>query len=450
MNRVAAPLLFLLFACRYYLAAMGKGFWNDESLGLGFSHGQSFRLLLYYGSDEASPAPLFYLLDKIWYSLWGSQPQYWWDLRLFHRILPATYWALACTYVFSWSYKKARDFFALPPWQALAIALGVAGFLHSCSFMNIYAIEARAYSLWLSLSVVQFLAWIDLLQNSDSRSAWWRYGAFSALLAFTTFASMGQVGMGVALLVFWRRANLRRAGLVLLVATAICLFYFRSAPPMHYSPDWFTAKRYFDSIFEVIAKSFHHHGASLLALSLPLLFVALPLWKRRNKFVLLLSAYNLGLLAFTIILFKGSEAKGGIWISRYVIYLIPSFTAQYLLALGYLAEAMQGWAWLRGRIGAHQVFALWAILQAVGVVANYGEAIVRDLPRLHERRAYGYTPSENCRDLIPNDDFMYAVDFEQLNDVCRGLKSGPAAVLAPPLNGALNSFAETHLGSKSH
>ncbi len=428
--------LFLLFAFRYYLAATGKAFWDDETVGLGYTQRKTYGNLFWFGSNEASPSPFFYILNKILYDLYGGQPQYWWDLRVYNRILPATYWAIAGTAVFVWCYKRALEYWRVPVWQALILGAGVAAFFHSCSFMNIYAIEDRAYSLWVSLATLQLLVWFDLLLNPSSRKAWWRFGGFSALMVFTTFASLGQVGLTALALVGlkWQNEKLfrgislremvKRAVIVVGVSSAIGFFYLRVSQQMYYSPDWFTAKRYFESVLEVMAKSYHHHGAGLLALTLPLLFVVLPFVQRQNRILLAIVAHNLGLLVLTVILFKGSQAKGGLWASRYVIYLIPAFTAHYVLGLALFARWLQAqlakrisWKPLRG---TWLLFTFWAFTQIISLLPKYVSNIRHDIPKLKERHVYEFTPSGNCRDLRETD--FGGMAFEEINANCRGIR----------------------------
>lgn len=425
-----ALLLFCLFALRYYLAATGKAFWDDETVGLGYTQRKSYGSLFWYGSNEASPSPLFYILNKLLYDLYGGQPQFWWDLRVYNRILPATYWALACTAVFVWGYRRALGVLRLPVWEALVVGAGVAIFLHSCSFMNIYAIEDRAYSLWVSLSTVQLLVWFDLLRDPAGRRAWWRFGVLSALMVFTTFASLGQVGLTALALVVLRwvgepracsvslRWMVQRAGMVVLVSAAIGFFYLRVSQQMHYSPDWFTVERYFESILEVMAKSYHHHGAGLLAVTLPLLFVVYSWFVRRDRGLLVLAVYNVALIVLTVVLFKGAQAKGGLWASRYVIFLIPSFTAHYVVALALFAR------WLQARLSKlvrlpWALFTLWAFVQIVSLLPKYLGNIRSDWPQIQARKVHEYTSSERCRNLTEADFGGQAV--EEVNDACRGL-----------------------------
>jgi hypothetical protein len=426
----ATALVFFLFALRFWLASMGKALWGDEAVAMAIIRIYSYGQFLVQGSPEASPNPLYYLLDKLSFDLYGAEPQFWWDLRLFNRILPATYWAVAGASVFAWTYRRSMQRLAMRPLWAFVTALGIAVFFHSCSFMNTYAIEDRAYSLWVSLSTLQFLAWLDLLLDAKQRGAWVRYGTFSVLMVLTAAPALGQVALGLLVLLVLQSWESRgrgmkrfavRGGVLFFLCASLEFLYFRRGN-MPYDTGWFTYARYFESLGEVIAKAFHHHSAKGLAITMPLLFVFLPFWRRRERKLLALVAYNIGLLALTFLCFKGAQAKGGMWVSRYVIFLIPSFVAHYLLALALIGR------WLGKRIPKGKikirnewlVLGIWALFQVFSLGGkNYVLAPIRDWPKFRERNAYAYNPSGKCRALG-------GAEFQALdafNDLCRGIVS---------------------------
>lgn len=417
---LAGTLLFLLFCVRYWLSSQGKVFWMDETDGLHYTQASSLWDLIVKGapSGQASKSPLHYILDRLWLLAAGDRPQLWWDLRLFFRILPATYWALASVTAGWFVLRELKERIpGLSFWPALGIAAGAATFLHSHSFMHIYAIESRAYPLWASLSVVHFLFFWRSVTAGLSRREWWSYGIVCALLALTTYASLIQIGSGLGLLVFSkliRKERVEWAQAVAIGAVTVFLigYYLLRMDKANFSPP--TWEMYFESVKELLAKSFHHSRFTGVYVTGPLLLFLVPWWRRHTRGVVETWCFVWLHLASTLMLFLASRAANGIWGSRYVTYLIPSLTWCYFLGISQLS------AWLAARSPRLKIAHLLLVLALfeMGTRAwKIGKNVPEDLSRFSKRNSISLTTVPGCDERLPHD----PEPFEHLNNLCRGI-----------------------------
>ncbi len=418
---ISAFFFFVLFVARLSSASLFKVLWDDETVGMRQSYVRSYGNLLWVGSEEASPSPLYYLLNKIWHGLWNYTPQEYWNLHLFMRLPHVIYFALGSLGVFFWIAKAVREKLALSLPLILIIAGGAAFFFHTNNFTSYYAIEDRAYSLWLMLSTFQFLAFLDWLFFGFSKRSAVLFGMLSVLLVFTTFSSLPMTAAQLGLYwLFFKRDKkfFSFSALVLGTSSLVALWYFRSITSMDYGIGWFTWKNYFGSITEVVAKTYHHHNAVALAFSLPITFLSVIfLWKKYNSRIpLALFGYAALCLCVTFILFKGSEWKHGIWASRYIIFLVPPFTALYGLVLYAIANLFRGYG--------KYVFVLWCAIQLFPGIFQYVQQAKKDFGSYKAEAIYGRSTRPECTHRFSEDgageDFL-AKNVERVNSICRGL-----------------------------
>lgn len=430
--------LVLLFGARYWLASTNKPLNDDETTGLFSVFFSSYWTLLKDGVWGASTSPLFYLFDKILYDILGPDLQRRWDLRFVFRFLHATYWALASTYVFNWVFYRVQKWFQTNFFTALALGLGFAFFYHSNSFLHIYAIEARGYSIWVSLSTIHFLAGIDLMEDDSASRNWWVFGVSSVLMCLATYTAYSQVVLVSLILICSRfsiikelklplQSNvlslLSKTSCVLFVSGAVSVYYLSKAVNMPYDVTvYFTLERYFDSITEVLAKCFHHSSAVGLFFSIPFLFLFLGWNYRKNPKFNWLLLHCLGMIALTVVYFFGSKWKGGLWAPRYVINLIPTFSALYFFGLFAISIYFSK---LVGRYFSRPVsplflLVIWSLLEIFTRSISYQKMIVADLPRWKERKSFGNTNNSLCPPFLGPSNHM-AVEVEKMNDRCRGL-----------------------------
>lgn len=430
--------LFVFLGLRYWLAATNKPFNDDETTGLYSAYFSTYYNILVVSIGGASTSPLFYLIDRWIFDLIGNDLHRTWDLRFITRFVHSSYWALACVYLFSWVTSRLQKWFLLPYWQSLAIGLGLAFFYHSNSFMHIYAIEARGYSIWVSFSTVQLLLTMDLFKDDSDKSAWWQFGIVSFLMCLATYTGYAQVGILLVLLLVSRvspiaflkmntqssiTALLWKSAVILIPSGIVSFFYLTKAPMMPYDVQfYFTLERYFDAIFEVLAKCFHHSSAKGLFFTLPFLFLGTGWYFRRRPEIFWLLAKCIAMLALTIVFFYGSKMKGGLWASRYVISLIPAFSFLYFAGLLMVSFAFSSFIRMKFQksISPFLLLLIWSVVE-VGTRSNSYQKMFRaDWPRMKERNVYGLTTNPHCPQTLESPDWL-AVAVEKVNDTCRGI-----------------------------
>ena len=424
--------LFVLFCLRYWLNAQGKTLWMDETDGLHTAVGIPWSMLFVDGAPagQANKSPLAYMLDKAWMALWGYQPQYYWNLRVFFRLIPAAFWSIAGVSVFVFLSGWLKRHFPLArPWTIAVLAGGVAFFYYDNSFMHIYAIESRSYSLWVTLSTIHFLLLWQRLENGFTRRTAVAFTVVCFILAFSTYASLFQIYAGLAAVLLRDLLEKRRLDgfrayrhdlLGLGIATVVGLWYFAHMTPIRFPSPPFSL--YIESVREVMLKAFHHHGAQPALLTFPLAFLLVPYLLRKRPECIALYAFTLMNVALTAVMFAVSYWKGGIYHSRYAVFLLPTLTWTYLAMIACLVSRVL--PLLRAHFPAaarlpsiQTVFVILAVVQVAGSLKSitrdiYTNAVIRDPISI-----YGRTPNpETCPAVLPHD----PEDVERLNDLCRG------------------------------
>lgn len=424
---VASALLFLYFAVHLWFASQGKEFWMDETDGVYYNLKHDLWFLFLEGSDggQGSRSPLVYILDRIWFYLWGDIPQEYWDLRLFFRVLPVTYWSGVHVFLFVhlWRYFFTEKNFGY--WIAALVSLAIAQFSYSNNFGSYYAIETRAYSLWVACSFLQFLALWQVLRSQD-RAGWALYFWSSCGLVFTSYASLPQIFIGGGILLLDQWVSERKISflgerpvkvmLTLVVGAFIGFYYFANANQMNYKPA--STNLYWTSVLEVLLKSFHHHSYHAAYVTFPLLFVLIPLyWFRRDRIFTWLNLYSLALLANTYVLYLASLKKGGIYASRYVIYLLPHLTFLYVLGIATILYGLSKWLEKRtGKVWATRVFVILCVIELPSRSTNIYKGTPKDVERFFARNSFGRRAGPDCTVPLPHNPW----DVELVSNNCRG------------------------------
>lgn len=433
---VVALLLFTHFALRFWLNALGKPFWVDETMSLSNLQNTPFSSLLLNGQrGEASRSPLVYIVDFILAWFWDLYPQRVWDLRLFFRISHAAYWSLASAAIFVWVWKRLP--LLLPnvgPWQRWLIAVGAAYFYYINSFMNIYAIESRAYSLWVSLSTIHLLLTIDAIFFQPRRILSPLYLLVIFLMGLTTYATFAQIALGLAVwhLARWEEhgwknfracfADLKISVWPLLAGAVPTFWYFAQYALGQFGRPPFSL--YLTSVREVLLKSFHHHGVQPLWITGPLFCFLIPWLNRRRPKSLALYAFLFGNVLVSLALFLISRAKGGIYAPRYATYLIPTFTFFYLSGLAWIfsqiaphVARLSARAPRLPRLDTAALLTIFFTLEIVNRVPQLSREILAGLDMFRARQAYGViVEEEKCPHGFP----VPSEEFEALNERCRG------------------------------
>lgn len=422
--------LFALFAFRYWMTAIGKPFWTDEAGGIYHTMDRPWRQLFLEGSPpgQANKSPLFYVFDKIWFELWNYEPQLLWNLRVFFRIPPATFWALASVSVFAALVLKFQRYLPkLRPWQNLLLATGITMFFYDHSFMHMYAVEARSYALWVAVTTWHFLLLWERLETGFSRRSAIAFWLACVGLAATTYAAVLQVAAGFAGVLardLLRRKRLEplrtyRVDIISLVsATAVGVYYYLHYEGVRYIPA--PLEIYFVSVREIVLKSFHHHGWQPGLVTVPLAFFLVPYWLRRNPEILSMYCFVWMNLLLTLVMYILARISGGIYHSRYAIFLIPAMTWAYFAMFAFLLSRLH--KLLEKYLPRKFLPTFAALLLALASAQIFGSVrrIARDIGAVwtttERGKIYGPTPRpEQC----PREYTTDPETFETMNQLCR-------------------------------
>lgn len=434
-NLFVGAALFLLFNLRFWLASLNKPLWTDEVNGIhGASVNSFYRLFEHGPNGEASPSPLHYVIEKIWIAAWNHHPEYWWNMRLFFRILPVLYWSIACTALFFFLLRFIpKKIAGLKLWQITLLSAAVAGFVHSNEFAAYYSIEDRAYALWLMFSTLQILFILDFLAQEWSARKWMAFGVLCFCMSFAAYISLLQTGLLGLLMIgvgiyrnnkmFSWQLCLKPAAVVLFSST-VSLYYYLQVVPLSYGKPWFML--YWTSVMEVVSKSFHNHGWQSTLLVFPLCFFGMPYVLRKNYEVKALAVYSWILLFSSYLLYLACYFKGNLFASRYLMYLVPTQMAMYLLTLALLFHRLA--AFLSSRWGgkisflknAQTVFIFllftWSIFDVLGRASSSVKVIVHDWHYWEKYQAYSLKHVAACP---PNVFVETEAEFEKINSLCR-------------------------------
>jgi hypothetical protein len=417
-------LLFALLFLHLAFAAQGKPFWLDESNSLHWFTKYGLWETLRNGADgESNRSPLSYVVFRSLMRLWNDRPQEFWDLRFFFRIPTAFFWAAANTFLFFFLKKRLAEIFSRG--VSILLALGATIFCFSNSFATYYAIEARPFSLWLSLSLLQTLFLWELL-GGRSRTTAILFFFTNLVLAFTTYASVAQIGIACLLLqaheaslgkkwLWW--GPLQKYLFLNLSCSFFLIWYYLPNQKMTFTPSPF--ELYFISVREVVLKTFHHHGTQPAWVSFPFFFLWVPyFWARENKKVFFFCLSSVGLLLSTFILYLGTLRGGALFYSRYAIYIVPGLSFLYVFGLAALARLAD--AWLTKKIKQSifvPLLVIWSLFQVIPSVWEWSLALPKDYARFQQRHSYEKNPAPLCVEDIA----QLPDKLEAQNDFCRGI-----------------------------
>ena len=238
MAMVFSGLLFLgVYFCGFFLSA-GKPLWLDEHHSMtrsiaGVSYGQILQGRLDW---EGNNAPLFYLLQKSVCDLVAYDPGvlvpvspsqgmlFYGDpfSNVFLRLIPLFFMALAPAILF---YYFSRRYSWV--WGGFSALLCLSSWL-----LWWYGLEARPYIHFLTLSLLQVVAFLEVARSRDADGRlWWGLGVVNVLLALTVTASILQV----ALIAVWfagfsrRSLNTCKIIFVFLLPALIAAYYYAVA-----------------------------------------------------------------------------------------------------------------------------------------------------------------------------------------------------------------------------
>ena len=436
ISGLAFTFLLIFFIVRLSFASLFKPFWPDETHGFCLAVAHTVTNLFLHGAGEASPSPLYYLLERAAYAAFHYAPQEYFDIRLFNRIPQILHWSFASCGVGLYACYVLRKEQISSFGIALATGIAVSLFFHSNSFGAYYAIEDRAYSLWVSLSTIHYLFFLENIKRPLKRGAWIFYTIVSILMILTAYVSAAQIciAIGVSYLVWspWSaraKSELPRNLLLLFVCGVLAAhYYFNVIQMTSYSPDWFTTKNYFDSLFDVTLKTIHIHHRLGFFILFPFIFLLIPYLCRKNNQYIAIWLSTIFLYLLTFFFYKGSQMKGGIWAPRYVIFLIPSLFAFYCANI--TAVFFYGEVFLKRFFRSRYIFvgllALWSTAEIFSRIPSYWSSIKHDYVTFQQRNAISKSIHLECAESIVGPRFMFCEDsdpkkLEFLNEYCRGM-----------------------------
>ena len=422
--------LFFYFAVHLWFASQGKEFWMDETDGIWGTVRLSLWELFREGAPDGqgSRSPLMYILDRIWLMAWNDLPHRYWDFRLFFRILPVSAWCATHVYLFLHLWRFLWTERRLSYVLAGFFAFAIAQFSYSNNFGGFYAIEARSYSLWVSFCFLYFLAfWEILRRGGNDRRGWGLHFVACMGLIFTTYASLVLIFLGAALLLLDEIRRQRKLVLfspfqkrlvpVLALSLVIGTYYYMKLGRMTYEPA--SLELFLSSVLEVLLKCFHHHSYHAALVTFPLFYFVVPFywWKRGRWDIVICSVYAFLLVMMTGVLYYASTRNGGLYASRYVIYVLPALTFLYLV--GVITLVIWITRWIERRSGRNLLFPVLILLAAADALArpfSIYRGTRADIERFHQRRSFEFRDHPSCSLPIPHPPW----DFEQVNNDCRG------------------------------
>lgn len=345
-------------------------------------------------NDPQHP-PLYYVLTRIWVSLFG-------DGLATLRALSACV-SLLCWFGMFW---LSRELFGSPRVAWMSVAL-----LSLSPFFVLYAQEAREYALWtllILLSNAGLMRAIRLTEAGEPLArvvrAWSFYGLVTVVSLYTSFTTASVILTQLLYLLYRERLRFRRVGQLAFVTLAVSALCFL--------PWVITLLRHFDAfqismrwskeiiipvsaLLRILGHNFSRTivdfwpeledplSFAVMGLAVALILAALAFVARRaprssSALALLLVLFPVGMLLIPDLLFGGIRSIS-------MRYLTPAWLG-VLLALGYFFGAAAPAARLRAGLGATALLvSLLSTAHNAPVVAVWTKATSVSLPQVAER-----------------------------------------------------------------
>ncbi len=332
--------LFLVLFYVGFLLASHRPVWNDEIYSLTGIIRQSYGSIVLGRIQEGNNSPLFYLIQKIICSVSRySTPQQWtdgdWGWRdpyseILLRINPIIFMSLSIAIIF--------HFFS----RRYSMVAGIYSLFVSLSSYMVWAywVDARPYALWIFMTTIQSLFFLNIVhegkvsnvvgEEGASDGQWKRLIAVHFFLSLTSIFSIAQIAIVSSLLWFQYGKKWQRYVPLAVIPSALCLFYYARAPKYQF---WFK-----ETPLQLINASIPKDRLLFIALFLG--FVILGCYMKRINLrslfkngLMRVSSYYLALTilmifaaSLVLFIFKLTETPthAGFQISnRYFIYLTP-------------------------------------------------------------------------------------------------------------------------------
>lgn len=212
-----------------------KPLWNDEIYTQIYSIEQlSYRDILSGRIKEGNNSPLFYLLQKGICDLTQYRfPQKWdgeWSIgdqrsQIILRLSSNVFMSLSIVLIF---YFFAHYYSGWAGLYALLVSLS--------SFMVwSYWVEARPYSLWILLTTVQSLLFLNMVQREKPETRCWTGMTVThILLSVTVVFGIAQIMIVSFLLWMSKEKKYKKYFLLTGIPVCLCLFYCLHSPSMRF------------------------------------------------------------------------------------------------------------------------------------------------------------------------------------------------------------------------
>lgn len=229
--KFSAAVLFIVLVLVGVFISYNRPIWNDERYSLVSSTFHTrYDQILAGKIEEGNNSPLFYLLQKAQAHLFNFQLKESWGIlewdgidgyaQVFLRMQSILCTALGLTvlfYFFATSYSVGFGVYAL--------GVGLTAFM-----LWFHWGEARPYSLWLCLSIIQMVLLIHYFKTTVKESTLNGLIVVHLLLALTATLSMIQILAAYMMIWLAGHRTIRNAIFSMMIPLSICGFYYFSAP----------------------------------------------------------------------------------------------------------------------------------------------------------------------------------------------------------------------------
>jgi hypothetical protein len=294
--------------------------------------------------------------------------------------------------------------------------------------------NARPYSLWVSLSIVLFIFLFESVRRDLSRREWILYGTISLSACLTAGIAISQVYLGFGVLALHRLtqggwARLKSGLAPILSISALCFFptfyYLKIARDCGNEDSKISV--YFLSLQEVFNTAAQTPQVGpILSGVLFAACIGLTAWFcRKNPEFRSWGIYSALLLLSTPFYFGLCRLKNVVVAPRHYISLVPSFvwmticarlSAQYGLyrALHWIGERASSSRSLL-KLRPEWVMAIFLVFFTAKTWIRLENSVVRDWRLISEKNVFGRTRNPACARDIP----YMPQDVEKLNELCR-------------------------------
>lgn len=359
MKQPPALILFLSLLLVFILQTLGfllaihKPLWRDELNTQTYAINESYADILSGKNEmEGNTSPFFYIQQKIFCDIFHFQtPQPWleghWEYtdpfaNIFLRILPVSWMSSFFLLLFLYFSFRFNIFFGF-----LGLFVGLAS-----PMLWLYWAEARPYGLWVLLTALQMILFLEILhEKTSSYRKWLCLSLVNIFLSLTCILSFFQIGIVCVMLLFKER---RWHQYILPFAIPMLfIYYYKPHSPSFDLIFLLTVQQMIFStlpsnrlcillIYPVLLRIYSLQGQKMLPKIFP------------NDDILTVFPFFLSILLMiiAIILFFATlqghaTGRGQYVIQRHIIFLIPVSIIGITYLLGLLWQSLKSYFWIK-------------------------------------------------------------------------------------------------------